>query len=243
VDFRTKQVAIGDLTVPVTYKPIRSLRIRVLPPNGEVRVSVPLHTSDKALREFLAPRQEWIVKSHRRMSLERPAELQVREGELHYLWGNPYALLVEESGKPGARVEGDSIILTVPVGATLERRRRILERWYRDWMGFVVPDYLQRWEQAMEVSSSGWSLRYMKTRWGTCNLRTGHIRLNLELVRRPLQCLEATIVHEVTHLLIPGHGPRFRAAMDRNYPAWRLARETLGSQPLSPTFWGWKDEP
>lgn len=236
--YSTKRVAIGELTVPVTYKPIRSLRIRVLPPDGEVRVSVPLHTSDKALWEFLAPRQEWITKTQRRMMLQRTPELVAGMGETHYLWGNPYILFVEESGRPGARLEGERIILTVPPGAPVERRRRILERWYRDWLGTVVADYLQRWEQAMEVSSSGWSLRYMKTRWGTCNVRTGHIRLNLELARRPMECLEATIVHELTHLTIPGHGPRFRAAMDRNYPDWRMAKRLLSSKPLLPTFWG-----
>ena len=71
------------------------------------------------------------------------------------------------------------------------------------------------------------NLQRMKTRWGTCNYRTKHIRLNTELVTKPSHLLEYVVVHEMVHLIVPNHGARFVALMDEHYPSWREARAEL----------------
>jgi predicted metal-dependent hydrolase len=77
----------------------------------------------------------------------------------------------------------------------------------------------------------------MKTKWGSCNCRAGHIRLNTELVKKPKDLLEYVVAHEMTHLLEPTHGERFVAILDRHLPHWREARQELNELPLSDDLW------
>ena len=79
----------------------------------------------------------------------------------------------------------------------------------------------------------------MKTRWGGCNPQSGIIRLNTELARKPIECLEYILVHEMVHLLEPTHNPRFVALMDRFLPTWRVLRERLNRLPVRREDWGY----
>ena len=77
----------------------------------------------------------------------------------------------------------------------------------------------------------------MKTRWGTCNQKTRRILLNLELAKKPPECLEYIVAHEMVHILEPHHGERFAAIMNRVLPKWRMHRESLNRAPLSHENW------
>ncbi len=77
----------------------------------------------------------------------------------------------------------------------------------------------------------------MKTKWGSCNPRAGTIRLNTELAKKPKECLEYIVVHEMVHLLERRHNDRFRAYMDRFMPQWRFHREELARAPLAHEDW------
>jgi predicted metal-dependent hydrolase len=73
--------------------------------------------------------------------------------------------------------------------------------------------------------------------WGSCNPRDRHIRLNTELARKPPECLEYVLVHELAHLLEPSHNARFIALMDRFLAGWRDARDQLNRLPISHVDW------
>jgi len=79
------------------------------------------------------------------------------------------------------------------------------------------------------VRAQGWRVRKMKSRWGSCNPGSGRICLNLELVKKPVQCLEYIIIHELAHLLERGHGPRFAGLLDKYCPDWKQRRKELGA--------------
>ena len=83
----------------------------------------------------------------------------------------------------------------------------------------------------------GYFLQRMKTKWGGCNHRAGHIRLNTELVKKPRHLLEYVIVHEMAHLLEPTHSNRFVTILDKQYPPWREARAGLNELPLTAESW------
>lgn len=78
----------------------------------------------------------------------------------------------------------------------------------------------------------------MKTKWGSCNHRSGHIRLNTELVKKPKDLLEYVVIHEMVHLMEPRHSERFVALMNEHYPSWREARAELNELPLAAADWG-----
>ena len=77
----------------------------------------------------------------------------------------------------------------------------------------------------------------MKTKWGSCNQRAGHIRLNTELVKKPKDLLEYVLVHEMLHLIEPTHSERFIALLEQHYPTWREARAELNELPLTAEVW------
>jgi predicted metal-dependent hydrolase len=72
----------------------------------------------------------------------------------------------------------------------------------------------------------------MKTKWGSCNIKERRIWLNLELAKKPIECLEYVLVHELVHLLEKHHNERFQAYMDKYLPQWRQCREILNREPL-----------
>ncbi|MSQ72295.1 MAG: DUF45 domain-containing protein [Betaproteobacteria bacterium] len=77
---------------------------------------------------------------------------------------------------------------------------------------------IKKWEPELRVKMSGYFLQRMKIKWGSCNHRAGHIRLNTELVKKPKDLLEYVIVHEMVHLLEPTHSERFMDILGQNYP-------------------------
>jgi predicted metal-dependent hydrolase len=77
----------------------------------------------------------------------------------------------------------------------------------------------------------------MKTKWGSCNISDKRIWLNLVLAKKPPECLEYILVHELVHLLERHHNRRFKAFMDDYMPNWSLHRDTLNSSPLAHENW------
>ena len=137
-------------------------------------------------------------------------------------------LAVHESFKrPGVLLEKGAIILRVKPGSDCEARRRVLDRWYRDVTIEHATSLVEKWQKEMGVQARRVDVRRMKTRWGTCNPRTGTLRLNSELAKRKLELLEYVVVHELVHLLEPSHNERFAALMQRYLPTWRRHRAAL----------------
>lgn len=80
-------------------------------------------------------------------------------------------------------------------------------------------------------------LQRMKTKWGSCNHKAGHIRLNTELARKPKDLLEYVVVHEMVHLIEPTHSDPFLTILGEHYPTWREARAELHELPLAAEAW------
>ncbi len=89
----------------------------------------------------------------------------------------------------------------------------------------------------MHIKVSEFGIKKMKTKWGTCNIEAKRIWLNLELAKKPIQCLEFIIVHEMVHLLERKHNDRFIAYMNKYLPKWRSYKEELNSIPVGHAEW------
>jgi predicted metal-dependent hydrolase len=122
--------------------------------------------------------------------------------------------------------------MAVRPDSSLAVRARVLHDWHKSLLHDVVPDLIAKWEPRLGVRVRAYFLQRMKTKWGSCNPRAGHIRLNTELVKKPKDLLEYVIVHEMLHLIEPTHSERFLGLMDRHYPVWREARAELNELPL-----------
>ena len=98
---------------------------------------------------------------------------------------------------------------------------------------------MERWERTLGVSVANWRIKRMKTKWGACTVDARRIWVNLELAKKPVQCLDYILVHELCHMLERHHTERFTAIMDQHLPQWRSRRQELNSAPLAHESWAY----
>ncbi|GIV78966.1 M48 family metallopeptidase [Litorilinea aerophila] len=208
--------------------------------DGQVRVSAPRHLDDEAIRLAVVSRLGWIHRHRQRFAEQaRQSQREMVSGESHYFAGQRYRLdVVIRAGRPAVRIRNNAYIeLAVPPDTDRAARERVLERWYRAELRERIPPLLEKWGLMIGVEVGEVRIKKMKTLWGSCNIEARRIWLNLELMKKPPQCLEYILVHEMVHLLERHHNERFQALMDRFLPDWRLRRDELNRAPLAHAEW------
>ncbi len=235
----TTQIQLGGIAMDVMLKDIKNIHLRVYPPTGHVRISAPLRMSLDTILNFVNSKLEWIKQQQiklRQRVRETPSEFV--DGESHYVWGQNYLLeLVESPETPDVELKNDKMLLRVRPDAHKEKRREVLDSWYRAKLRQSIPALIEKWEPIIDVKVKGFYVQRMKTRWGSCNLRKHTIRLNTDLARKPPECLEYVTIHEMVHLLEPTHNFRFYGLMDRFMPKWQVHRAALNRLPMQHEAW------
>ena len=228
------RITISNIPVEVIKKDIKNMHLSVLPPDGKVRVSAPNFLSDDAIAMFVRTKIGWIRKQQEKFASQpRQTERQYVSGETLYVWGKQYYLQVEYSYQGNSlKLLGDKAILTVRKESSPKQRDNFVREWYRTLLKIEVDKYLPKWEKTTGLYSSGWQSKYMTTKWGTCNTKTHKIWLNLQLAKKPVECLEYVILHELAHLRVKNHGPEFVAILDQYMPFWRDTKKLLNDSTL-----------
>ncbi|MDH5611877.1 MAG: M48 family metallopeptidase [Gammaproteobacteria bacterium] len=233
---KSSQIIVDDIDVQIVRKNIKNLNLRVYSSDGRVRVAAPMHVSDDAVRLTVIDRMIWIKKQQLRLA-NRPEPLprEMVSGEQHYYLGEPYLLeVIERHGKHEVTIANNTdLLLYVKPGTDMDKRASVLNEWYRQQIKTIIPELIQKWEPVVGVRVDEWAIKKMKTRWGTCNISSRRIWLNLELMKKPVQCLEYVLVHEMVHLLERYHNKNFKAYMDRFMPDWRVQDALLKCEPLA----------
>lgn len=228
------QILISNIPVEVVRKNIKNMHLAVLPPDGKVRVSAPETISDEAIAMFVRTKLGWVKKQQEVFQQQpRQCERQYVSGETMYVWGRQYFLQVEYSYQGNSlELIGDKAILTVRKESSVKQREAFVNEWYRAKLKNEVAKYLPKWERITGLYCTSWQSKYMTTRWGTCNVTTGKIWINLQLAKKPIECLEYVILHELAHLKEKSHGPEFVAILDQHMPQWRERKKLLNESKL-----------
>ena len=235
------KVQLGDIAVDVVRKDIKNVHLSVYPPTGKVRIAAPERMSLETIRVFAISKLAWIRQQQRKLQeQERETPREYLDRESHYIWGKRYLLKVDEAvAAPEVKLKHSKIILRVRPGTNDETRQAIVGHWYREQIKAAVPELIAKWERIIGVKLQRVFVQKMKTKWGSSNPRTRSIRLNTELAKKPRDCLEYVVVHEMLHLLERHHNDRFTALMDKYLPQWGHLREKLNSAPLGHETWSY----
>lgn len=235
------QLQLGDLTVDVVRKDIKNVHLSVHPPTGRVTIAAPLRHSLDTLRVFAISKLAWIRQQQKKLNeQERETPREYLNRESHYLWGKRYLLRVIEHDAPPAVELGHSrIVLRVRPGSGPAKLQAVLEDWYRGQVRDAVPGFFAKWEPLLGVKAARFGVRRMKTKWGSCNPGARTILLNTDLAKKPRECLEYLVVHELVHLLEPTHNARFVALMEQFMPKWQSHRADLNRLPVRHEHWGY----
>lgn len=232
-------IQIGDIAVELKRKDVRNVHLSVHPPTGRVSLVAPSDTRVEVARAYAITKLGWIREQQAKLvgqARETPREFVTRES--HYLWGRRYLLsVVEKNVTPMVAVDHRRITLTVRAGSSTAKRQEVMHAWHKSLLHDAVPPLITKWQSKLGVDVSTYFLQRMKTKWGGCNPRAAHIRLNTELVKKPRDLLEYVVVHEMTHLIEPTHNERFIAILSKHYPTWREARAELNELPLTAEAW------
>lgn len=240
MSIKSDQINVGSLEITTVRKNIQNLHLGVYPPNGRIRIAVPLKTSDEAIRLFAISKIAWIKRQKRKFyNQERQSKREYVSGESHYYFGKRYLLNVVYIN-PSPRIEikrKTHIDMYVKPESPHKKREKILDDWYRVELKKQLPPLIKKWEKIIGAKPKEVLIRKMKTKWGTCNSKSRRIWLNLELVKKPLHCLEYIFVHEMVHLLEKKHSDKFKEYMNTFMPKWKQFKEELNKQPLSYNHW------
>lgn len=224
-------IKVSNIEIDIIKKNIKNLYISVLPPSGSVRVSAPLKMNDEMIKSFIMSKVPWIIKSQSRFK-NRAVQIERKyvSGESIYLWGRRYEMNVEYT-KTACKIDiiGDKLYFCIRKQSTMEQRQSALNEWYRRQLKDKVPPLLEKWQDILGVKVQEFRIKKMRTRWGTCNINDKRIWLNLELAKKPPECLEYVVVHELVHLLERNHNKVFKGYMDKFLPDWRNIKDELNS--------------
>lgn len=229
------RLQVGGVRIAVLREDIRNLHLSVYPPDGTVRIAAPVWMDAEAIRLFVISKLGWIRRQQKKLREQpREAEREYVERESHYVWGRRYLLhVVERDVAPTVALRYRCLELGVRPGTTHVQREAIVSAWYRAQIRAAVPELLDRWQPLVRRKANAVFVQRMKTRWGGCNVVTRNIRLNTELAKKPPECLEYVLLHELVHLREPTHNARFIALMDRLMPRWRDRRVAVNRLPIA----------
>lgn len=231
---------ISGLSVEIVRKDIKNLHLGVYPPHGRVRIAAPLVLSNEAVRLAVIDKLGWIRKQKDKFAEQpRQSQREMVNGESHYFLGQRYRLRVHEQNGP-ARVALHGVAnldLFVRPDTIAAKREVVLLRWHREQLKALIQPLLEKWQQIIGVKVAGWGIKKMKTKWGSCNPAARRVWFNLELAKKPVQCLEYIVVHELLHLLERNHTERFTTLIEEHLPKWRQYREILNKSLLAHEEW------
>ncbi|TVM00799.1 MAG: metal-dependent hydrolase [Candidatus Brocadia sp. WS118] len=235
------QIQLRNLPIDVIQKDIKHIHLSVYPPLGRVRISAPLRMDLETIRVFAISKLSWIKKQQQRLlSQEREAPREYLTQESHYYLGKRYLMkVIEHNATPKVILKHNAIELYVRPDTSAEKKRVVLDKWYRKKLKEIVPEYIAYWKKKMRLEDVEYALKRMKTKWGTCTREARRIWLNLELAKKPKECIEYIIVHEMVHLLERHHNERFIAYMNNYLPRWRFCKEELNKSPLPHENWSY----
>jgi predicted metal-dependent hydrolase len=236
-----EQINLGEIIVDVVLKDIKNIHLSVYPPMGHVRIAAPQRMDLDTIRIYAISKLGWIKKQQKKFrEQEREAQREYLNKESHYFLGKRYMLRVfEQDAPPKVLLKHSTIDLYVRPNSDLQKKHEVMEEWYRERLKEEIPTIIMKWEYLMGVSPNEFAVKKMRTKWGTCNREAKRIWLNLELAKKPYECIEYIVVHEMVHLIERSHNSNFVAIMDHYLPPWRLIKAELNKLPVSHVDWGY----
>jgi predicted metal-dependent hydrolase len=237
----TTRLRLGEIAVDVVLKDIKNVHLSVYPPSGSVRISAPLRMSLDTIRSFAISKLGWIKNQQKKIrAQERETPREYLDRESHYVWGKRYLLkLIARTEAPRVVLKHKNLFLHVHPLANVEEKHTIIDRWYRKQIRKALPPLISKWESLTGVKVERVFVQRMKTKWGSCNKTAQTIRLNTDLAKKPRECLEYIVVHEIIHILEPTHNSTFLSLMDLFMPQWRHYRNLLNQLPVRHEEWSY----
>ncbi|WP_316849073.1 M48 family metallopeptidase [Pedobacter agri] len=224
---------IGSVEIEVTFKAIKNLHLSVHPPAGRVTIASPNFYNLEKVKIYAATKLGWIKREQaklRNQEREEPKLMVTKES--HQFLGERKLLKVIEASRSKIVLKHNTIELYALTNATLEQKQKTLYNWYKKELESKIVNLIFRYANEMKLRNVHFGIRKMKTKWGSCNIENRMLWFNIELAKKPIDCIEYIVVHELVHLLERNHNKNFIILMDRFLPGWRVQKKVLNELPI-----------
>lgn len=219
---KQEYLKVNGIEILIRRKPIKNLYLRIEQETLQAVISAPLRMPAADIERFVLSKANWLQQKLEFLAKRRLVfAAQEAAGESLWLWGKKYAVRFISGREKIVIAENELIFF-----GSIEKLTKYIDKLYRQQLTQQIEKFAAFWQKRLQLTASGWRIRKMKTRWGTCNTFSRMITINYNLVRLPVECLEYIIVHELAHLYEPSHSSRFKNFLTQNLPDWKQ-RESL----------------
>lgn len=221
------------MDITVTFKPIKNLHLSVHPPYGRVTISSPEFYDLEKIKIYTATKWAWIKKEQKKFAEQaREQERNYITQESHCFLGKRYLLKVVRGDKNLVVKKSNKLELQVVDVDDVDLKRKTLYQFYRRELKKRLDDFIKQYSRIIELPIPAYGVRTMKTKWGSCAVNSNRLWFNIELAKKPLDCIEYIAVHEMVHLLENTHNKNFILLMNKYLPNWRIQKKALNDLPL-----------
>jgi predicted metal-dependent hydrolase len=221
-------IDLNDLDIEYRHSPRRRSIGIMVTTQGRVVVTLPRGATQESLARALEKHRTWI---EHRVAETQAAWGQLKEGEAYFL-GQPYRLAVARGGQDAVSLNGNEI--RVPHGS-LDLWPQ-LAAWYREQAFRLLQERVSHWEAHMGLKPGPVALKEWKRRWGECH-PDGALKFNWRLIMCPPAVIDYVVVHELTHLEVAGHNPRFWGQVAKILPDYAARRRWLNREGAPFLLW------
>ncbi len=228
-----ERIKIGEVEIEVTFKAIKNLHLSVLPPYGRVTIASPLIYDLEKVKVYATTKLGWIKKEQSKFLSQARESLRTYENqESHFLFGERFLLKKVIGKRNSIHKSGKKIILQSTGEKTARELEKQLYKYYRKELRSYLEKSVAKYALTMDLQIPEFKIRAMKTKWGACSVDNARLWFNIELVKKPYECIDYVVVHELVHFMERHHNKRFVQLMDHFYPSWRTQKKLLNELPI-----------
>ena len=212
------------ISIQIIKKRIKNIYFRIDRKSATLRISVPYGIRDKDVMISIDSKWEWVKKTLQVVQSCMIKKKEFTHEEIHNFLGKEYKLnLITSDDYKGVSIKHDKNVIEMYAGndTTSESRRYLLYDCYKQEMALILPDIIMKYEEKSGLRVKKYGIKYMKTRWGSCNPLCRRIWINVELMKYPLQCLEYVVIHEICHFWERYHNDNFKRYLNEMMPEWK----------------------
>lgn len=219
-------IEILDKKINLTRKKMKTITMRVKQ-NGDICVSAPKYVSLKVIKDFVESKVDWI-KSQLDKQKQSLSELQFENDKEILIFNYPYKIKIEYGVKRNKiKLVEQTLIMFVKNNSSQKDLLKLFDSWSRKVLNNILPKYFEKWSLLTGLKINKFTIRNMNTRWGSCNVKAHTISINVQIIQKPIECLDYLVLHEIAHIYEPSHNQRFKNFLSLYMPDWKKRRNLL----------------
>ena len=209
--------------VYIIKKKVKRVMIKVNQVN-DIYINCPMSCSSEAAIKYLEEQMDWLKKiiAKHEMILEKFPIKKFIDNKVTFIYGKVFNIVVDETIKRDSKITDDTLYVKKDVKKTLNKLVISLSNFIEEEFNYVNKAFSSHIKQKAYLE-----IKNLRSRWGSCNYKTGRIVINRYLVHAPKHLLNYVLMHEFVHFLYPNHSRNFYKFLEECLPNYKSLEAEL----------------